>query len=467
MNRQKLVYPLLLLLCSCASAPKPVADPGSPTRPGEHQIVPLVGTTKVHRFELENGLRLLVVEDHSSPTFAYQTWVRVGSRDEVKGRTGLAHLFEHMMFKGTPTHPEGELGRILDGAGAEGTNAFTTKDYTVYVTELPTKWMPEGGAEPKDSLDLIMGIESDRLVNTTVNDQSFKTELEVVQNERRMRYENNPDGLSYQMLLDTAFTLHPYHWPVIGYEEDLNHMTAEDARQFYKTYYSPNHATVIVSGDVNPEEVYAKAKQYYGGLSPTATPAHEIPQEPAQTAPRRKEMKMSVQVDKVLLAYHIPDVSNADIPALAMLQNVLSGGRSSRLHRALVETGIATGVDADEEDDKDPTLFVIAAGLQKGRKAAIAESVILKELQRVAREPISQGELERARSRMSFGFLDGLETNSERCHFLGHYETIAGNASYGIDLYNKTLAVTPAEVQAAAKKYLDSKMRTSVTVVPK
>jgi zinc protease len=464
-HRQKIVFTVTLfaaLFSACATGgPEKPASEGP--KAGDHTVVPFVGSTKVNRYTLDNGLRILVIEDHSSPTFAYHTWFRVGSRNEVPGYTGLAHLFEHMMYKGTTKHPEGEMEKILDSAGAEGTNAFTTKDYTAYIQELPN---PVTEA-PSGSLDLIMGLESDRMVNLVVNDESFKTEVGVVQNERRLRFENNPDGLMYNKIYEVAYTKHPYRWPVIGFTEDLDRMTSEDARKFYKQYYAPNSATVIVSGDVKADDVYEKAKHYYGGLPVSIIDSHVIEPEPPQTSPRRKDLQLDLKVEKLYMAYHIPSVTGDEIPALGMLQSILTGGKSSRLHRALVETGIATSVSADQMDDHDPGLFMFVVSLQKGKRAAVAESVILKELAKLAAKPVGADELERARNLMSFSFLQGIDSNSERCHLLGHYESVAGDFQVGLRNYERSLVATPEEIQSATKKYLDPNNRSTVTGVPK
>lgn len=439
-----------------------VACAGSPTRPGKDapatsaDTVPLAGSYVVHRHTLENGLRILVVEDHSSPTFAYQTWFRVGSRDEQVGRTGLAHLFEHMMFKETKSLKDGEFDKILEGAGAEGENAFTSRDYTAYVQEMPS-----------DKLDLIMKLEADRMVNLVVNDESFKTEREVVQNERRFRTENSPDGTMYQEMFDVAFAKHSYHWPVIGYQKDLDAMTSEDARAFYRSFYSPNHATLVVVGDVKADDVLAKAKSYYGSIAAQQSPAQAIEAEPEQTSPRRRNLKLNVQVEKLLMGYHIPGILDRDMPAIDVLSAVLTGGKSSRLSRALVETGIASNADAYDLEDRDPSLFILISNLQKGKRAAQAESVILKEIARLTKEPVSAQELERAKNRISFNFNEGLGSNSDKCRFLGHYEAIANDFTLGLQHYQRIQAVTAADVQAVAKKYLNPNNRSVVTGVHK
>ena len=419
-------------------------------------IVPLVGAINVNRFQFENGLRLLVIEDHSSPTFAYQTWYRVGSRDEVPGRTGLAHLFEHMMFKETKNMKEGEFDKLLERAGAEGENAFTSRDYTAYIQEMP-----------KDKLQLITKAEADRMVNLVINQKAFKTETEVVQNERRFRNENNPDGLMDQKLFELAFKKHPYRWPVIGYQQDLNQMTSADAAEFYKAYYSPNHATIIVVGDVVAEEVRSLVEEYYGNLAMAASPPHLIPEEPRQTAPRKETLRLNIQVEKLLLGYHIPQVTHSDTPALDVLQSVLTGGKSSRLNRALVDTGIATSVESYGFDDKDPSLLVIMANLQKGKRAGQAEKVILSELAKLAKAPVSDQELARAKNKINFGFYSGLSSNFEKSYFLGHYESIAGDFTIGIRHQEEIQKITARELKDVAKKYLQPKARSVIIGVKK
>jgi zinc protease len=443
----RLLFILTVVFSSCSHGP--TSESGLPKVNAEQ--VPLVGAYKVTRYLLSNGLRLLVVEDHSSPTFAYQTWFRVGSRDEIVGKTGLAHLFEHLMFKATTNHPEGEFDKILESAGAEGTNAFTSWDYTAYVQELP-----------KTDLDLIAGLESDRMVNLIVNDQSFKTEREVVQNERRFRTENSPDGTLFQEMFGLAFDKNSYHWPVIGYAADLESMTSQEPRDFYKSYYSPNHATVVISGDVDSDNVYQTIKKFYGGIPSAETPLHTIIDEPEQTSPKRKTLKLSIQVEKLLMAYHIPNVVSSDIPALNVLQAVLSGGKSARLNRALVDTGITSDISASEMDMKGPGLFVIEANLQKGKHSAQAESVVLRELKRVADHGVSDAELVRTKNQEDFSFFETLGDNSQRANFLGKYESITPNFEEGIKIHQLIREVKSADVVRVTQKYFNPKARTVV-----
>lgn len=435
-----------LVFTSCASN----------TATMKNERLPFVGSHEVQRFVLPNGLKLLVVEDDSSPTFAYQTWFRVGSRDEKVGYTGLAHLFEHMMFKQTKNYKDGEFDRILEANGAEGENAFTSRDYTAYVQELP-----------KDKLDLIAKLESDRMVNLVVDQKAFKTETEVVQNERRFRNENSPDGLMYQEIFTTAFQKHSYRWPVIGYEEDLNRMNAPDAMEFYKSFYSPNHATIVVVGDVKANEVLRVVKKYYGHLKPIQPVVSNIEAEPLQTEARRKTLKLNTQVQKIVMGYHVPEVTHPDIAALTLLRSILAGGKSSRLSRALVDTGITTSIGAYDLDDKDPSLLIFSANLQQGKKAEQAEQIVLKEIEKLKKSTIGGSELERAKNILTYEFYDKLSDPSEKANFLGHYETVSDSFQTGLNILNRIAGLTEKDVQLAAEKYLNPKNRTVILGVQK
>lgn len=428
-----------LLAAGCSTGTR-VTESGSS---GDGEKIRIARGIEAMRYRLDNGLRLIVIEDHTSPTFAYQTWYDVGSRDEEAGKTGLAHLFEHMMFKGTAQVPDGEFDRRLEEAGAEGQNAYTTQDHTTYVQELP-----------KDRLELIVGLEADRMKNLVVDEKSFSTEREVVQNERRYRKENNPDGQMYQDLYALAFQKHPYRWPVIGFEEDLTKMSAADARAFYQKYYSPDRAVVVVSGDVKAGRVRDLIEKYYGTLAATAGARPPIEGEPEQKSARRKTLRLNIQVEKLMMAYPIPSMEHEDMPALDMLQTILSGGRSSRLQKALVETGIATEAYAYAADAKDPSLFFVGVSLQNKGRALAAERIVRRELERLAREPVSEAELERARNLINFSYFGGLETNSERARFAGSYESQMNGIEKGPLYHQKLQAVQPAQILAVAQKYM-------------
>lgn len=438
---------ITLFFSACASLPQS-SEP--------LESVKIEGNFVAQRLVLKNGLKIIVVEDHSSPTFAYQTWFNVGSRNEVIGKTGLAHLFEHMMFKGTKKHPDGEFDRILEGAGAEGQNAFTSFDHTVYVQELP-----------KDKLDLIVELESDRMTGLIVNDDSFKTEREVVQNERRYRKENSAEGTLFQSLFETAFQVHPYHWPVIGYEQDLNLMNAQDARDFYERYYSPDRATVVVVGDVKAKNVFNKINQYYGHLPAKYTKDLEIQPEPPQQAQRRRIEKLNIENEKLWQGYKIPESTHPDAPVFEVIQAILTDGQNSRLNRALVDSGIATNVSSGSFMLKDPGLFTIMVDLQKGKKSLLAEGIIDQELNRLKKTLVDTQELARAKNIINFGFLSRLQSSSGLANYVGSNETLFGHIKYGSDFRNKVNAVTSEEIRRVSQLYLNKRTLTQITGTPK
>ncbi len=351
--------------------------------------------------------------------------------------------------------------RILEEAGVEGENAYTTHDHTTYIQELP-----------RERLELIVRLEADRMRDLVIDDQSFSTEREVVQNERRFRNENSPDGLMQQELHALAYEKHSYRWPVIGYEEDLARMSAADARRFYDSHYSPANAVIVVAGNVQASRVASLIREYYGSYPALAAgqdPATRArpAQEPEQLSARRKTLRLNIQVEKLLMAYPIPAMDHEDLPALDVLQTILSGGRSSRLQKALVEAGVATEAYAYSSSSKDPSLFFLAAGLQKEARANSAERIILRELERLSRELVPAQELERARNILNFEFYEGLDTNSERARFAGHYESQAGGIEKGPAYFERLQKVSADEIRSVVRKYFTENRRNTVVGIRK
>jgi zinc protease len=426
-------------------------DPSSP----DFHSTPFIAGETVLSIALPNGLKILILEDHRSPTFAFQTWFQVGSRNEKEGRTGLAHFFEHMMFKGTKNHPGGEFDRLLEQAGVVGENAFTSHDYTAYIQELPS-----------NQLELIFQLESDRMVNLTVEPKGFATEREVVKNERRMRSENDPDGRMQEELYQLAYQRHPYHWPIIGYEKDLNATTPEEALAFYRAHYSPNQATLILVGDVSPNEVLKLAQKYYGPIPPQPPEPTLRLREPKRLAPRRKTLPLTIEAEKLLLAYPIPEAQHSDIPALTLIQFLLSGGKSSRLPQALIETGLGSVADAGFDETIDPGLLMIEVNLQKGKTAPQAERVILKELDKLKNTPPSSEELLRAKNKYRAYFYHQLSSPYLKASFLGQTETVSGDFSRGLKRFEDVTHLTAAHIQAAARAWLTAASRIVIRGVP-
>jgi zinc protease len=436
----------LLVICalfgaSCSHAPTVIHEGESP----------YFGSTKVQRYKLANGLRVLILEDHSAPVFAYQTWFRVGSKDEVPGLTGLAHLFEHMMFKETKNYKDGEFDRILESAGAEGENAFTSKDFTAYVQSLPA-----------DRLDLIARLESDRMVNLIVNTAVLDKEREVVQNERRFRTENNPNGQLYERLYEDAYKKHSYHWPVLGYEQDLNKAKQKQTADFYKRFYAPNNATIIVVGDVSASKVMSTIQKYYGPLPSSDINRPERAVEPRQEKERTETKVIKSPVEKLIIGFHIPDINSVDFPAIEIARNILGGGRASRLYRKLVDAGIATSVELESAEHADPGLVLFFITLQKGRTSAEALKVIDREVTDLAKGHIKPEERERAIAMHKFAVFDELASNSSKAHFLGFYETVAGRFERGVEIVNALNSVDMASIARVAGTYLSKDNRTVI-----
>jgi zinc protease len=413
------------------------------------------GSFKVTRVIFQNGLKLLILKDPSSPTFAYQTWFAVGSRNEEVGKTGLAHLFEHMMFKGTKNYPEGMFDSILEQVGAEGENAFTSNDHTAYVQELPKK-----------NIELIVKLESDRMTNLVVDEKSFKTEREVVQNERRFRKENSAEGTIYQTMFETAFMDNAYHWPVIGYEHDLSVMSAQDARDFYERFYSPDRATIVVVGDVDEKEVIHLVEKNYGKLAAKNTPDNKVVLEPVQTAQRRKKLKLNLQSQKLWFAYKIPEDLHPDTPAIRMLESILTDGMNSRLNRALVNSGIATRVNSGSLTLKDPGIFIITVDLQKGKDSDLAEKIILREIEQLKSELIPNEELQRAKNVNRYHFFQTITTAGGKANFLGEAETSYGNYEVGLKMQDNMSKITAEQIKEISAKYFNTEKLTIIKGVP-
>src|SRR6266568_338422 len=345
-----------------------------------------------HEFTLLNGLRLIVKEDHRAPTVVHQVWYRAGSMDEAPGTTGAAHVLEHMMFKGTRRFGPGEFSRLVAEAGGRE-NAFTSTDFTVYHEQVH-----------RDRLPLAMQLEADRMANLVIRPEEFAREIKVVMEERRRSYEDRPRSLLIENLLATAFAAHPYKWPTIGWMQDLENMSWRDARDWYKHWYAPNNAIVVVVGDVEPEKVLAWARRYYGALAPKAIPARKTLGEPVQRGLKRVTVKAPAELPYVRLGYKAPvlrDPENDWEPfALALLREVLGGNDAARLNQALVrERRLATSTGADYDlIARGPGMLFLHAAAAQGKNADELEAGMREVLARVASEGVSAEELARGKT---------------------------------------------------------------------
>ena len=414
-----------------------------------------LGQTHLDRFDFENGLRLFVNKNMLAPVFSYQTWFDVGSRDEEPGKSGLAHLFEHMMFKGTKARPQGVFDRTMESAGARDLNAFTSTDYTAYVASLPVK-----------ELDLVAELESDRMVGLALTKEQFESELEVVQNERKQVMENNPEGRMYEELQRIAFSNHAYGRPVIGFEQDLTAMKKEYCEEFYRAYYAPDRAVICVSGALEPEKVARTVLKHYGKI-PASGKKNPPPRvEPAQKEERVSVLSLPVQVEKAYFGYKVPEGRDPDHVALSVLSMVLSTGRSSRLYRGLVDKGICIDVGASVSGSKDPSLFYLSFTCQAGRRSEEAVDAVDRELDAIVEEGITAEELERVKNKLRTEIHMGLSTNPAVARFIGQHELVLGDVGHALREIEQIEKLEADEVQKCAAKYLRREQRCIVIGKP-
>lgn len=409
----------------------------------------------VERFCLGNGLRVLILVDDSAPVATVQTWFAVGSRHEKPGKTGIAHLFEHLMFGETEGMAHGAFDRMLEEAGAE-TNAATFLDWTYYHTSLPA-----------EALELTLRLESERVAKLVLREPQVASEKEVVANERRQRVDDDVDGAVSELLYKEAFRHHGYGWPTIGWMDDIKGFSPEDCVAFYRTYYAPNNATLVVVGAVDLAETLRLVQEYYGGLVPSALPVEDVRPEPAQTDERRLVVDKPTPTHKVAIGYRGPALGDFDHAPLSLLNEVLFGGRSSRVHRALIkEREVATEVRGWVGAFRDPALydmFLSARGRHTPTELLDALEPLLEE---VREKPVSTAELDKVKARIELGVLQGLESVGGKAEQIGFYDTVLGDPAalfHKLDAYRR---VTPSDLLRVARRYLVSSARTVIEVHP-
>lgn len=397
----------------------------------------------VAHFELGNGLRILVLEDHDAPVVSFQTWFAVGSRHEVPGKTGIAHLFEHLMFKGTKAYPHEVFDRLLEEAGAQ-TNAATWLDWTFYYENLPS-----------DRFEIAARLESDRMTGLILNQAQLDSEREVVKNERRFRVENDPDGAMDEALMTLVYGDHPYGHPTLGSMEDLDALTLEDCLTFYRTYYSPSNATIVVVGDVDTREVLRTLSRLYGGIPAVQVPRDRPAPPPEQTAMRSQVLALPVATEKARLAWRAVPANHPDTAALEVVNSILFDNESSRVYRVLVEErGLASDVDGTVEAFALDGIAMADIVLNEGKAAEEAVEVLLSEVDRLGREGPSIAELERTRNATEAAFLRALQTVGSKATHLGLFEMTAGDYRLMFEFVDRVRAVTQDDVRRVVGRYL-------------
>lgn len=412
-------------------------------------------TPHVHRFRLGNGLRLLLLVDRSAPVVSYFTWFRVGSRHEKPGKTGLAHLFEHLMFNESEGLKAGEFDRKLEENGAES-NAGTWLDWTYYYESLP-----------KDRFALAVKLESNRMAKLVLREPQVVSEKEVVANERRMRVDDDVEGIANEVLYKTAFTKHPYHWPTIGWMTDIEGFTPEDCVAFYKTYYAPNNATLVIAGDVREQDVLDRIRDAYGSIPSSVLPEEDTMPEPAQRELREVVLKKPTASEKILLGFHGPALGDADHPALSLLNEVLFGGRASRMYRELVTTHeVCTDLRGWVSTFRDPGLYEMYFTARPGVGRADVLPRVDAQLKQLVEDVVTDEELARAKARLEFGLVQSLETASGKAEQIGFNDTVLGDPAAAFRRLEAYRRVTAGELRTAARRYLTLEARTIVHVIP-
>jgi zinc protease len=406
---------------------------------------------------LPNGLRMVMVEDHSTPIINLQVWYHVGSKDERPGRTGFAHLFEHLMFQGSTHVPPEQHTRIVEAMGGVS-NAYTTEDATVFFETFPSNYLARA-----------LWLEADRMGGLTVTAENFSSEREVVKEERRLRVDNQPYGQVWEDLDAVAFTVHPYHHPVIGNMEDLNKATVDDVREFFRAFYRPDNATLVLVGDFSADDAVREAGLYFGGIPKPAQPIVRIAvSEPPQQAERRVTKSYpDTPLPAVVMAYRMPAMFTPDAYPLELASNILSNGESSLLYRKLVyDDRIAIQADGGGNFTEDPNLFIALAVMNQGKTAAEGEKAIVAVLGQLKDSSVEANDLEKAKNQQIADSILGQETVQSKASALGRYAVLGGDPDRFNTELDRYLRVTAADVQRVARDYFVPAQRTVLVVAP-
>ena len=431
---------LCAALCICGSVPA-LAQ--------QQQEFPVATRT------LKNGMKVLVQTDHNIPNIALYIFYRIGSRNERPGTTGISHFFEHMMFNGAKKYGPGDLDKVMEANGGSN-NAYTTRDVTVY-----QDWFP------RSALPLIYDIESDRIRDLSFDPAKIKSEREVVASERRLSVDNENSGVLDEQLWATSFIAHPYQWPVVGWMSDIEHWTMADLKHHFEMGYAPNNATMVVVGDVSPEEIFKLCETYIEPIPTHDPPPPVTTLEPEQMGERRLVVHKPAQLPLLMLGYHIPQTNNADFYALNVLRTILFQGESSRMYQRLVDKDqIALDVQSQDEPAFDPTMLEVVAQPKQGIDPQQCEKAIYEELDRAANTPVSDKELEKAKNIRLVEFYRQVRTINGRANTIGTYEVFFGDYSKLFEAAKNYSAVSKEDILRVAKAYFGANNRTVATLLP-
>ncbi|MCM2315317.1 MAG: insulinase family protein [Thermoanaerobaculia bacterium] len=438
--RRMLALLSLLITTSLFAAP-----PTNQSKPG----------SDVRTTTLANGMKVIVWPDSDIPNVAMYIWYKAGARNERPGITGLSHFFEHMMFNGAKKYGPGEFDRVMEANGGAN-NAYTSSDVTVY-----QNWFP------RSAMELIFDLEADRIQHLAFDDKIIESERGVVYSERRLRTDNSNQGLLNEQVQATAFVAHPYQFPVIGWPSDIESWTKKDLQDYFRTYYAPNNATMIVVGDVTPDEVFALAKKYIEPIPAQKPPEPVRTVEPEQTGERRVTITKDAQVPLVQIAYHIGSARDADAEALDLLFAILTRGDSSRLHQRLVEQEqIALGVGGFLDRGFDPGLAWVAMTLSANADTAKAEAILDEELAKIGKDGPTAAELTKAKNIQVADFWRSLKTISGKAQAVGSNEVFRGDWEALFSAPARYEAVTAEQIKQVAARVFRNTNRTVGVLTP-
>lgn len=406
---------------------------------------------------LENGLKVLSVQDKSSPTVAIQVWYKVGSKDDPQGRSGFAHLFEHFMFKGTKNMADEQMDRLTEDVGGFN-NASTYDDFTNYYEVVPSNY-----------LETLIWAEAERMSNLNVNEKNFLSERDVVKEEFRQRILAPPYGMFFYLIEKNAFTVHPYKRPGIGSIEELNASSLEDVRAFHKTFYRPDNATLVVVGDFEQGQLDGWVNKYFGRVAkPNTTIPRVTVKEPERTEEKRViEYKANVPLPAIALIYQSPPAKSEDIPALQVAEAIMSGGESSRLYQSLIyEQQVAQEAFFNVDTREDGGLMILGAILASGSKPNDVERAVLDQLDRMQDMTVTDAELSKAKNKLITDELQERETNEGKSYALAYAAVMEGNPAEINTAIEKLQKVTAADVQRVMQKYFTNTNRVVLHYLP-
>jgi predicted Zn-dependent peptidase len=412
-------------------------------------LLPQTRVEDIQTFTLENGMKIIVLEDHSIPNANMYLFWKVGSRNEYAGITGISHFFEHMMFNGAKKYGPKEFDRTMEANGGAN-NAYTSENVTVY-----TDWFPTS------SLEVIFDLEADRIANLNFDDNMIESERGVILSERSTGLENNPLWQLWEQVQGTAFFAHPYRLPVIGYESDIKSWVKEDLQTYFETYYSPDNCIAVIVGDVTISEVESLAKKYFESIPSGPLPREIKTVEPEQDGEKRLEIKRDVSSPYVMLAHHVPQTSSEEYYALSLLESILSSGRTSRLYNSLIdERQLAIEVSTDYSYAYDPYIFIIYGICSKGITPAHLEAAIIAEIDKVIKDGVTAEELQKVKNQKLMEFYYTMETINGKANTIGTYELFFGDYKKLFSAPQDFAKVTAEDIQKAAAKYFTKNNRT-------